>query len=118
MYSPAYALKKQSEQAPFALTDAPVGNSDLSMDDLFLKQLALKLCGEAYRYHMQGDLGQRSTSMPSRSTLSTLSYSRGLYFQPRPILFAAAPINSSAVSTILAEFHRAVETDRSFGNPY
>jgi hypothetical protein len=84
MYSPAYALKKQSEQAPFALTDAPVGNSDLSMDDLFLKQLALKLCGEAYRYHMQGDLGQ-SIDLYAKSI--DVIY---VILQPRPILSAEA----------------------------
>jgi Tfp pilus assembly protein PilF len=92
------------------LTEAPASNSDLFMDDLFLKRRALGLCGEAYRHHMQGDLGQAielyTKSIDVCPTAEAYTF-RGWAYQ-----------FLGRVDDAIAECHKALETDPTFGNPY
>jgi len=80
------------------------------MDDLFLKQRALGLCGEAYRHHMEGDLGQAielyTQSIDVYPTAEAYTF-RGWAYQ-----------FLGRVDDAIAECHKAIETDASFGNPY
>jgi Tfp pilus assembly protein PilF len=80
------------------------------MDEAFLKQRALQICTEAYQYHMQGDL-ERAIEFYTRSidvfpTAEAYTF-RGWAYQVLGRLDDA-----------IAECHKAIEVDATFGNPY
>ncbi len=80
------------------------------MDDLFLRQRALDLCGEGYRHHMERDLRQAielyTKSIDVYPTAEAYTF-RGWAYQ-----------FLGRIDDAIAECHKAIATDASFGNPY
>jgi Tfp pilus assembly protein PilF len=80
------------------------------MDDLTLKQRALDLCGKGYRYHLQGDVKEAidlyTQSIEVCPTAEAYTF-RGWAYQ-----------FLGRVDDAIAECHKAIATDATFGNPY
>jgi Tfp pilus assembly protein PilF len=80
------------------------------MDDLTLKQCALDLCSKGYRYHLRGDVKEAidlyTQSIEVCPTAEAYTF-RGWAYQ-----------FLGRVDDAIAECHKAIATDATFGNPY
>jgi Tfp pilus assembly protein PilF len=80
------------------------------MDEAFLKQRALQICREAYQYHMQGNL-ERAIEFYTRS-IDVCPTAEAYTFRGWAYQFLGR------IDDAIAECHKAIEVDATFGNPY
>jgi len=79
------------------------------MDDA-LKEEALRLCSEAYRHHMSGDLA-RAIELYSRS-IDVYPTAEAYTFRGWAYQFLGR------IDDAIAECRKAIQVDATFGNPY
>lgn len=80
------------------------------MDEAALKQQALRLCSGAYQHHMRGEL-ERAIELYSRS-IEVYPTAEAYTFRGWAYQFLGR------IDDAIAECHKAIEVDATFGNPY